>query len=75
MAASSGAPLIFNDGYQAKPAYYGAVDGDLPARLRTANVFQGDVDLNASATTSLEWKKLPLHAIESEAKFQRNICN
>ena len=26
--ASSGAPLIFNDGFQAKPAYYGAVDGD-----------------------------------------------
>src|SRR6185436_8873484 len=43
--SSSGAPLIFNDGYQAKPAYYGATDGDLPPRLRTANVFQGDVDL------------------------------
>jgi endo-1,4-beta-xylanase len=68
--ASSGAPLIFDNGYQAKPAYYGATDGTLPARLRTANVFAGDVPLNASATTSLEWKKLPLHAIESTGKFQ-----
>jgi len=68
--ASSGAPLIFNDGFQAKPAYYGATDGTLPARLRSANVFAGDVALSASATTSLEWKKLPLHAIESAARFQ-----
>jgi len=68
--ASSGAPLIFNDGFQAKPAYYGAVDGTLPARLRAANVFAGDVALNASATTSLEWKKLPLHPVEDAARFQ-----
>jgi len=67
---NSGAPLIFDGGYQAKPAYYGATDGTLPARLRTANVFAGDVALNASATSSLEWKKLPLHPIESKGKFQ-----
>ena len=35
---------------KAKPAYYGAVDGELPARLRTANVFAGDVPLDAGAT-------------------------
>ena len=35
---------------QAKPAYYGVVDGELPARLRTANVFAGDVPLDAGAT-------------------------
>ena len=27
--AAAGAPLIFDDGLQAKPAYYGAVDGEL----------------------------------------------
>lgn len=68
--SSSGAPLIFDDGFQAKPAYYGAVDGELPARLRTANVFAGDVALDDDATTSLEWSKLPLHGVEEVAEFQ-----
>ena len=62
--AGTGAPLVFDDGLQAKPAYYGIVDGDLPARLRTANVFAGDVPLDAGATTALEWQQLPLHAID-----------
>lgn len=68
--ASSGAPLVFDDGFQAKPAYYGAVDGELPARARSATVFAGDVPLDAAATTSPEWSKLPLHAIEDAAQFQ-----
>jgi len=68
--SSSGAPLIFDDGFQAKPAYYGAVDGELPARLRTANVFAGDVPLDGDATSSLEWSKLPLHAVDEVADFQ-----
>jgi endo-1,4-beta-xylanase len=67
---AAGAPLIFDGDLKAKPAYYGAVDGDLPARLRTANVFAGDVPLSADATSSLEWSKLPLHSIEEVAKFQ-----
>ena len=55
------APLIFGDSLEAKPAYYGVVDSSaLPPRIRTANVFQADVPLNAGATTALEWKKLPL---------------
>lgn len=70
----SGAPLIFDDRYQAKPAYYGAVGADLPARLRTANVFAGDVPLDASATTSPVWDRLPLHTFDApdggEAAFQ-----
>jgi endo-1,4-beta-xylanase len=67
----SGAPLLFDDGFQAKPAYYGAVDSDeLPAPLRTANVFRGDVALDAAATGSLEWQKLPLIPIEQAAGFQ-----
>ncbi|MCP2637946.1 endo-1,4-beta-xylanase [Microbacterium sp. HD4P20] len=68
--SSSGAPLLFDDGLQAKPAYYGAVDTELPARLRTANVFQGDVPIDGDATGSLEWRKLPLNVIDDAAAFQ-----
>ncbi len=68
--SANGAPLVFNDGYQAKPAYYGVVDGDLPAQLRSANVFAGDVALTADAAAALEWKQLPLHPIEDVADFQ-----
>ncbi|HZM78300.1 MAG TPA: endo-1,4-beta-xylanase [Candidatus Limnocylindrales bacterium] len=68
--SSSGAPLIFGDNLRAKPAYFGAVDGDLPARLRTANVFAGNVAINANATTDLTWRKLPLHKVENKAQFQ-----
>jgi endo-1,4-beta-xylanase len=67
---SSGAPLAFTDSFVAKPAYYGIVDAELPARLRTANVFQGDVALDASATDALEWRQLPLQPIEQQAAFQ-----
>ncbi|GAA4472279.1 endo-1,4-beta-xylanase XynA [Phytohabitans houttuyneae] len=69
--SANGAPLIFNDSLRAKPAYYGAVGGqDLPPRLRTANVFAGTVPLDAAATRSLEWSKLPLHPVEEVAGFQ-----
>ncbi|WP_275006384.1 endo-1,4-beta-xylanase [Promicromonospora iranensis] len=70
----SGAPLIFDDRYQAKPAYYGAVGAELPARLRTANVFAGDVPLDGTATASPEWDRLPRHTFAApdggEAAFQ-----
>lgn len=68
--AGSGAPLVFDDQYRAKPAYYGAVDGELPAPLRTANVFAGDVPLDGEATVSPEWDRLPLHDVEGVAEFQ-----
>jgi endo-1,4-beta-xylanase len=68
--ASSGAPLIFDDQYKAKPAYHGAVDGELPAPQRTANVFAGDVTLDDAATASPEWDRLPLHDVEGTARFQ-----
>lgn len=68
--ASSGDPLIFDDRYRAKPAYFGAVDGDLPAPQRTANVFAGDVALDEAATSSPEWERLPLHDVEGVAGFQ-----
>ncbi|MGV8897011.1 MAG: endo-1,4-beta-xylanase [Rhodoglobus sp.] len=68
--AGSGDPLLFNDSLTAKPAYYGAVDAELPARLRTAIVFGGDIPLAASATTSPEWRRLPLNRIDDTAAFQ-----
>nr|MDT0660892.1 endo-1,4-beta-xylanase [Micromonospora sp. DSM 115978] len=68
--SGSGAPLVFDDALRAKPAYYGAVDGELPARLRTANVFAGDVALNRKNLGDVEWRKLPLHPIEDVASFQ-----
>ena len=40
---SAQAPLLFDANLKAKPAYFGAVDGELDARLRTAFVFQGSV--------------------------------
>jgi endo-1,4-beta-xylanase len=61
-------PLLFTDTLQAKPAYYGAIDGQLPARIRTANAFEADVPLDSAATTSAEWKKLPLHPFSDTTK-------
>jgi endo-1,4-beta-xylanase len=62
------APLVFDGQLQAKPAYYGIADPEhLPARLRTANVFGGDVALGASAFTAIEWKQLPATAIGDAA--------
>ena len=60
----NGAPLVFDDAFQAKPAYDGVVDGELPAKLRTANVFAGDVALDDTATSSLTWDTLPRHTFE-----------
>ncbi|HEX6682986.1 MAG TPA: endo-1,4-beta-xylanase [Candidatus Limnocylindrales bacterium] len=68
--SASGAPLLFGDNLRAKPAYYGAVDGELPARLRSANVFAGTVPINAGAPTDHTWRKLPLHRVEDKARFQ-----
>ncbi|WP_141390371.1 endo-1,4-beta-xylanase [Cellulosimicrobium cellulans] len=56
-----GAPLVFDDALKAKPAYHGVVDGELPARLRTADVFAGDVPLDGDAAAAPDWQRLPLH--------------
>lgn len=67
---SANRPLLFDDDLRAKPAYHGAVDGELPARLRTANVFAGDLPLDAEAPGDLTWRKLPLHPVGEAAGFQ-----
>ena len=64
---ASGAPLVFDDELQAKPAYHGIVDGELPPRQRSAFVFMAEGDLGIGAD---EWERLPLHAIEAAAAFQ-----
>jgi endo-1,4-beta-xylanase len=58
---SAGAPLLFTGALKAKPAYYGAIDGQLDPRMRSAFVFGGSVPLDGAATSALEWQKLPLH--------------
>ncbi len=68
--SGSGAPLVFDDRLQAKPAYVGIVDGDLPARQRTADVFQDDAPLTDDATSDVRWAQLPLHTVEDSAAFQ-----
>ncbi len=67
---SDNAPLLFNGQLTAKPAYFGAVDQTLPARIRTALVFQADVPLAAGATSALEWQKLRLINVGDKFSFQ-----
>ena len=67
---SDNAPLLFNSQLTAKPAYTGAVDQTLAARIRTALVFQDDVPLTAGATSALEWQKLRLHDVGNKFSFQ-----
>ncbi|MFC5381747.1 endo-1,4-beta-xylanase [Aquipuribacter nitratireducens] len=68
--AANGDPLLFDDGLQAKPAYYGVVDGELSARQRSAFVFAGDVPLDGEAVGSPVWDRLPLLPVEDVAAFQ-----
>ncbi|MDR2930735.1 MAG: endo-1,4-beta-xylanase [Propionibacteriaceae bacterium] len=68
--ASSGAPLVFDDDYQAKLAYYGIIDAELPALVQAANVFQADVETSLEGMDSDEWLKLPLHVVGEVAAFQ-----
>ncbi|RPH55623.1 MAG: hypothetical protein EHM89_16820, partial [Acidobacteria bacterium] len=67
---SDNAPLLFNAQLAAKPAYFGAVDQTLPARIRTALVFQADVPLEAGAISALEWQKLRLYNVGDKFSFQ-----
>lgn len=67
---SSGAPLLYDDDLQAKPAYHGVVDGELEPQQRAELVFRGSVPLDAKAASSPEWARLPLHEVADVADFQ-----
>ena len=63
----SGAPLLFDDQLQAKPAYWGIVDrGELPALTRQADVHAGDVPIDGDAIDAREWDLLPLVEVGSD---------
>jgi endo-1,4-beta-xylanase len=66
----SGDPLAFDDDYQAKAAYWGIVDGEMPALVQSANVFQANLPTTSQTVTSIEWSKLPTHAIGTVGSFQ-----
>ncbi|WP_282978623.1 endo-1,4-beta-xylanase [Microbacterium barkeri] len=66
----SGAPLLFDDALQAKPAFHGAAGGELPPPARSASVFQGAVPLDADAASDVAWRQLPLHEAGDAARFQ-----
>ena len=69
-AGNNGQPLLFDDDLQAKPAYFGAADGELPDLVRSAIVFAADLDPGVDGPESVEWRKLPLHPIGETAGFQ-----
>ncbi|QAY61971.1 hypothetical protein ET495_00130 [Xylanimonas allomyrinae] len=66
---SAQAPLLFDGGLQAKYAYFGAVgdDAGVPPLLTAANVFGGDVPLDASAADAVDWRNQPAQELTSSA--------
>ncbi len=68
-ASNNGKPLLFDDYYKAKYAFYGAAGLDLPAAIRSANAFAADADGDYSVTSS-QWQRLPLQQVGEKAAFQ-----
>ncbi len=66
---STQAPLLFDGALQAKYAYYGAAGDDdgVPPLITAANVFGGDVPLDATAADSVAWHNLPAEALTGSA--------
>lgn len=58
---SEQAPLLFDGALQAKYAYFGAIGDDdgVPPLATAANVFGGDVALDATAGDAVAWRNLP----------------
>lgn len=62
-----GAPLVFDDALQAKPAYWGIVDrSELPALTRRVLAHAADVVIGPDTLDALEWDLLPLTTIASD---------
>ncbi|WP_432457674.1 endo-1,4-beta-xylanase [Cellulomonas iranensis] len=59
----NGAPLLFDDRLQGKPAYYGAAGLELPGRIASGQSFGGQVALDDAAASAPEWEQLPLSPI------------
>ena len=68
-ASNNGKPLLFDDYFKAKPAYYGAADQELPAAIRSANAFAADAEGDYTVGSD-EWRRLPLHAVGENGRFQ-----
>ena len=62
-----GAPTLFDEQLQAKPAYFGAAGGELPAKLRSANVFGSDVALDPAAP---EWLRVSANTLSGGESFR-----
>ena len=58
---SAGAPLLFDANLKAKPAYFGAVDGELDAAAADRVRLPGQRPARRGATGALAWQQLPLH--------------
>ncbi len=59
-ASGNGKPLLFNDNFSAKPAFFGAADLGLPAAIRSATAFAADEDGDYSSSSG-QWQRLPLN--------------
>lgn len=68
--SSEGAPLLFNDRFQAKYAFLGAADRELPTTPQRADSFGGDVVLDADVTSDITWRQLPTIPVGDDARFQ-----
>lgn len=64
--AANGGPLLFDARLQAKPAYYGVIDGELPAPQRSANVFGATV----TDVDDAQWQRMPDTRVDDEVAFQ-----
>lgn len=64
-----GAPLLFDDYYQPKWAYAGAIGAPIPAEPKALSVFGGDVALDAHAFTAPTWSALARTPIGEGADF------
>lgn len=66
-----GGPLLFDERLQGKPAYFGVVNGELPAPQRSANTFGATV----TSATDRQWQRMPDIRIDADATFQTRWAN
>lgn len=69
--SGSGGPLLFDERLRGKPAYFGVVNGELPAPQRSANTFGATV----TSATDRQWQRMPDIRIDADATFQTRWAN